>query len=79
MRLLWPSFLVAAIATAVIFAFIAPENVVLLDGRIEVPSIAIYSVGFFVLWAVSALSSALTIYTLPDHSVGEDDENSDLV
>lgn len=75
-RLAWPSFLVAAMAAAIIFTFIAPEDILLLGNSIEASSTAIYTVGFFALWAVSALSSALTMLTLPKEmlDLGEDNE-----
>jgi len=76
-RLIWPSFLVAAMAAAIIFTFMAPEDVVLFGNSVEASSTAIYTVGFFVLWAVSALSSALTMLTLPKEMI-DAEEDSEL-
>jgi hypothetical protein len=60
----WPSFLVAAVATTVCFAFLDP----VLIGPDEIPPPAFstrmsgYAVGFFFFWLVGALSSLLTLY-----------------
>ena len=61
---LWPSFLVASVATMVCFAFIDP----LLVGNDDYPPPGFatrmtgYAVGFFFFWLVSSLSSLLTLY-----------------
>lgn len=61
---LWPSFLVASIATMVTFAFIDP----VLVGNDDYPPPAFatrmggYAIGFFFYWLVAALSSLLTLY-----------------
>jgi Na+-driven multidrug efflux pump len=60
----WPSFLVAAVATMICFAFIDP----VLIGNDDYPPPAFasrmtgYAVGFFFFWLISALSSLLTLY-----------------
>ncbi|MDZ7788506.1 MAG: hypothetical protein U5K73_10380 [Halofilum sp. (in: g-proteobacteria)] len=60
---LWPSFLVAAVATAIFFAHIDPLTLraqTLADW--EISRQAGYTVGFLMFWAVCAASSALTMY-----------------
>lgn len=60
---LWPSFLVAAVATAIFFAHIDPLTLraqTLTDWQISRQ--AGYTVGFLMFWAVCAASSALTMY-----------------
>jgi hypothetical protein len=60
----WPSFLVACVATMVCFAFIDP----LLIGNDDYPPPAFatrmggYAVGFFFFWLISAMASLLTLY-----------------
>jgi hypothetical protein len=61
---LWPSFLSASVATMVFFAFFDPEMFgegatppAWLDSRM-----AGYAVGFLFFWAITTLSSALTLY-----------------
>lgn len=62
MWVLWPSFLVGGIAEAVFFALIDPQELYLLGAPVHWSPTAVYSVGFFLFWAVAAASSALTSY-----------------
>lgn len=72
--ILWPSFLVAGIAEIALFSVMAPEDMAVFGRSVEASSEAIYSVGFLLLWATCALSSALTYFILPG-SGGEDSLN----
>ena len=61
---LWPSFLAAAVAAMFFFAFFDPAMFgegasppAWLDNRMGG-----YAVGFFFFWAITTLSSALTLY-----------------
>ena len=60
----WPSFLVASVATMVCFGFLDP----LLVGNDDYPPPAFasrmtgYAVGFFFFWLVAALSSLMTLF-----------------
>jgi hypothetical protein len=61
---LWPSFLAASVATMFFFAFFDPS---VFGQGAEPPAWlrnprAGYAVGFFFFWAMSTLSSALTLY-----------------
>ena len=58
---LWPSFLVAALAEFAIFALIDPAAVHLPAGE-PLSRPAAYTIGFFAFWALGALSSSLTLY-----------------
>lgn len=61
--LLWASFLAAAIGTMFFFAFVAPDEllgVTVHSDRID--RLGVYTLGFFGLWALGALASALTLY-----------------
>jgi hypothetical protein len=60
MTILWPSFLMAGIAVGIIFSLIDPDSLVVLGNSMEVRSMFIYSVGFFVFWFLGTISSALT-------------------
>ncbi len=61
--ILWPSFLTAGVATMVFFANVDPETL-----RYEtVPDWEIgrrlgYTLGFFMFWAVCAVSSAVSVW-----------------
>jgi hypothetical protein len=58
---LWPSFLVAGVATGLFFSALDP---MLITHELNLPATrtAAYSTGFFGFWSLSALSSAATLY-----------------
>ena len=60
MQVLWPSFLTAVIAVGVFFSLIDPQELVLVGVTIADSREGAYTVGFFLLWVLFALSSALT-------------------
>ena len=62
MRILWPSFLVAAAAEMVLFAFVDPGEIFVFGRPVELSRTAAYSIGFFFLWAVAAVSSGISLY-----------------
>jgi hypothetical protein len=60
---LWASFLAACAGTMFFFAFVAPED--LLGAYSEndrSDRLGVYTLGFFGLWCLSALASALALY-----------------
>jgi hypothetical protein len=61
--ILWCSFLAAAIATMICFAYVDPESALTGEG---VPGWwtrrTVYAAGFFFFWAAAAGASALTLY-----------------
>jgi hypothetical protein len=62
---LWPSFLIAAIAEAAFFTAIHPEELLLFGEPLSFSNEGIYTLGFFVMWAFCGASSALTVFVLP--------------
>lgn len=54
--ILWPSFVMAGVATGIFFSVVDPALVW------HGPRIEAYSLGFFVFWAVTAASSLLTCF-----------------
>ena len=59
----WASFLAACVGTMFFFAFVAPDSLLgdyPQGDRID--RIGVYTLGFFGLWCLSALASALTLY-----------------
>ena len=67
MWILWPSFLMAGLASAVVFALIDPLDVSIF-GYIRPEREILYAFGFFFFWLITALSSLLTIFMSPkDH------------
>ena len=69
----WASFLAACAGTMFFFAFVAPDSL-LSDypqgDRID--RIGVYTLGFFGLWCLSALASALTLYLQGRPATGDD-------
>ena len=62
MWILWPSFIVGGIAEGMFFTLIDPQELYLLGEPIHWSATAVYSVGFFLFWAVAAASSAFTCF-----------------
>ncbi len=58
---LWPGFLVAGAATIVTFTVIDPRQISECGGP-DISRTGWYSVGFFLFWLMTALSSLLTCY-----------------
>ena len=58
---LWPSFLMAGLASAVIFALVDPLDVTIF-GYIHPERETLYAAGFFFFWSIAALSSFVTIF-----------------
>lgn len=64
MWILWPSFLMAGVASAVVFALLDPLDLVFL-GRFHGSRPTVYTLGFFLFWCMAALSSALSLRMAP--------------
>jgi hypothetical protein len=62
MSILWPSFLVAGIAEGIFFTLFDPMDLHLFGNPIELSRTAIYTLGFFAFWLVTAASSTLTSF-----------------
>ena len=73
---LWLSFVMAGIATAVFFAAIDPMTLKACVDFPEVGRTAAYTVGFLLFWLLTASSSLLCVYFLyPRGSDGANTEN----
>mgnify|MGYP001281116620 CR=1 FL=1 len=59
---LWPSFLIAAVAEAVFFTVVDPQELYLFGEPVHYSRIATYSIGFLGFWLVCAASSLSTIF-----------------
>jgi len=59
---LWPSFVVAGIANTLLFSFFDPSELMACRGGQGASLTAVYSMGFFSFWAITALSSFATQY-----------------
>jgi len=79
--ILWPSFLVAGIAEGLLFTAIHPEEILLFGEPLGISNEGIYTLGFFIIWAFCALSSALTVFVLqkPKDSAKTGSDEVDLI
>ncbi len=59
---LWPSFLVAGLATVLFFVAFDPLDLAHLLGRSEASRIGVYTIGFFLFWLLTAGACLLTCY-----------------
>lgn len=59
---LWPSFVTASLGEMVFFAFISPKELYLMGQPVYWSPMAVYTVGFLMFWALTALTSALTFF-----------------
>jgi hypothetical protein len=60
MWIAWPAFIVAGIMEMVVFAMVDPEDMRWFGHPLALSRQGVYTVGFFVFWALSMLSSSLT-------------------
>lgn len=60
MWIAWPAFLVAGVTEMVVFAVIDPADLQWMGSSINGSREAVYTVAFFVFWALAMASSALT-------------------
>jgi len=58
-KLLWLSFFTAVLGETVFFAVIDPQLLYLFGHPVDWPPMVVYSVGFFMFWALTALTAAL--------------------
>lgn len=61
---LWPSFVLAGMATVVFFTFFDPFQMLACAGEAPLSRTGAYSVGFFMFWLLAAASSVTTVYYL---------------
>jgi hypothetical protein len=59
---IWPAFLVAAVAEAVFFTVFDPFDLHFFGAPLELSRLAMYTLGFFGFWGVGIASSALTVF-----------------
>ena len=61
-HILWPAFVVAAIAEGVFFTLFDPMELRLFGRDPGLSRLAVYSIAFFGFWLFAATSSALTCF-----------------
>jgi hypothetical protein len=57
----WPAFLVAGLLEAVVFGMFEPESMQWFGHTMPLSRQGIYTLSFFVFWALAMVSSSLTI------------------
>ena len=61
LMVLWPSFVMAGVLETLVFVVVDPGSLAWFgDVPIDLPARAVYTLGFFVFWAVIAAAGALT-------------------
>ena len=59
---LWPSFIIAIVASGVFFSAFDPRDLIPFNLDIDISPVAAYSIGFFLFWLLALLSSFGTLY-----------------
>ncbi len=59
---LWPSFLVAIVASGLFFSAFNPVDLIPFNLDIDISPLAAYSIGFFLFWILAIASSYGTLY-----------------
>jgi len=62
MWVIWPAFLVAAVAEAIFFTVFDPFELHFFGAVLDVSREVIYTMGFFGFWGLGIASSALTVF-----------------
>ena len=60
MWIAWPAFLVAGLLELVVFGFVDPQDFQWLGHPLALSRQGVYTVAFFVFWALTMVSSGLT-------------------
>ena len=60
MVVLWPAFLTACVMTGLFFSLVDPMELIILDERVKLHIMGVYTIGFFTFWLLGVLSSSLT-------------------
>jgi hypothetical protein len=61
----WCSFLIAAVGTMVLFAWVDPAELAgVTEPPLDVGRMSGYAIGFFFLWSLTAASAVLTVFLI---------------
>lgn len=60
MYVLWPAFLMAAVAVGILFSMFDPAEIDVLASDVSTTRTTVYTVGFFVFWALFSAGGAMT-------------------
>jgi cytosine/uracil/thiamine/allantoin permease len=59
---LWPSFLTSGLATILFFTAFDPQHLLMETDFAEMSRLGAYTIGFFLFWLLTTVTSALTCY-----------------
>lgn len=59
---LWPSFMVAIVATGLFFSAFDPDDLFPFGEQTGVSRLGVYTIGFLMFWLVTAVSGIGTLY-----------------
>ena len=62
MWVLWPSFIAAGLGVGILFTLVDPTELVVLGQPLHASRTAVYTLGFFMLWAICAAASGLSCF-----------------
>jgi hypothetical protein len=63
MFILWPSFFMAGVTVALVFAVVDPSDLSWFGAApMALPREAIYTLSFLIFWLLTSLASAMTLY-----------------
>lgn len=74
---LWPSFLVAIVATGLFFSAFDPADLYPFGEDTEVSRLGIYSIGFLFFWLISTISGIGTLYFAITNCMRQNPDNRD--
>lgn len=69
-QILWPAFIIAGILEMVVFAWVDPQALSL--GGVQLGVQAVYTIAFFVFWALVALSAELSHWMIKAADAAQD-------
>ncbi len=72
--ILWPSFLMAIVATGLFFSAFDPDDLYPFGDSPDVSRLGIYSIGFLCFWLISTISGIGTLYFAITNCMRRDDE-----
>ena len=73
---LWPSFILAGVATTVFFTVFDPLDLLACAGEPPFSRLGAYTIGFFLFWLLTASSSVSTTYFLRPCSLANPEEQT---
>ena len=71
LRILWPAFLMAGVLEVLVFALVNPQQLHLGGDPMPLSAQAVYTISFFVFWAVIATSAAISRWLEGEGAAGD--------